>query len=54
VVLVLESVHFLQEIAYYFNAVFGIVLPIGIGIIVLFGLEFYTGLKASKKEGKKI
>lgn len=40
-------------IAYYFNAVFGIVLPVGIGIILLFGLEFYTGLKASKSEGKK-
>jgi hypothetical protein len=40
-------------IAYYFNAVFGIVLPVGIGIILLFGLEFYTGLKASKLEGKK-
>jgi hypothetical protein len=40
-------------IAYYFNVVFGIVLPVGIGIILLFGLEFYTGLKASKKEGNK-
>jgi hypothetical protein len=40
-------------LAYYFNAVFGIVLPVGIGIILLFALEFYTGLKASKKEGKK-
>ena len=40
-------------IAYYFNVVFGIVLPVGIGIILLFGLEFYTGLKASKKEGYK-
>ena len=40
-------------IAYYFNAVFGIVLPVGIGIILLFALEFYTGLKASKKEGHK-
>jgi peptidoglycan biosynthesis protein MviN/MurJ (putative lipid II flippase) len=40
-------------IAYYFNAVFGIVLPVGIGIILLFILEFYTGLKASKKEGLK-
>lgn len=44
---------FFAGLAYYFNAVFGIVLPVGIGIIVLFGLEFYTGLKASKKEGKK-
>ena len=40
-------------LAYYFNAVFGIVLPVGIGIILLFGLEFYTGLKASKVEGRK-
>ena len=40
-------------IAYYFNAVFGIVLPVGVGIILLFGLEFYTGLKASKLEGRK-
>ena len=40
-------------IAYYFNSAFGIVLPVGIGIIVLFILEFYTGLKASKLEGKK-
>lgn len=44
---------FFAAIAYYFNAVFGIVLPVGIGIILLFGLEFYTGLKASRKEGKK-
>lgn len=41
------------SIAYYFNAVFGIVLPVGIGIILLFLSEFYTGLKASKLEGKK-
>jgi hypothetical protein len=40
-------------IAYYFNAVFGIVLPVGVCIILLFGLEFYTGLKASKLEGRK-
>jgi hypothetical protein len=26
---------------------------VGIGIILLFGLEFYTGLKASKLEGRK-
>lgn len=44
---------FFAGLAYYFNEVFGIVLPVGIGIIVLFGLEFYTGLKASRKEGKK-
>lgn len=44
---------FFAGVAYYFNEVFGIVLPVGIGIIVLFGMEFYTGLKASRKEGKK-
>ena len=44
---------FFASLAYYFNAVFGIVLPVGIAIILLFFLEFYTGLKASKKEGKK-
>jgi hypothetical protein len=44
---------FFAGLAYYFNAVFGIVLPVGIGIILLFGLEFYTGLKASRKEGLK-
>jgi hypothetical protein len=44
---------FFAGLAYYFNSVFGIVLPVGIGIILLFGLEFYTGLKASRKEGKK-
>jgi len=41
------------SIAYYFNSVFGIVLPVGIGILILFVLEFYTGLKASRSEGKK-
>ena len=44
---------FFATIAYWFNEVFGIVLPVGIGIVLLFILEFYTGLKASKKEGKK-
>jgi hypothetical protein len=44
---------FFAGLAYYFNAVFGIVLPVGIGIIILFALEFYTGLKASRKEGKQ-
>jgi hypothetical protein len=44
---------FFAGIAYYFNSVFGIVLPVGIGILLLFILEFYTGLKASKKEGLK-
>lgn len=44
---------FFAGLAYYFNEVFGILLPVGIGIIVLFALEFYTGLKASRKEGLK-
>lgn len=43
---------FFAGLAYYFNAVFGIVLPVGLAIIALFILEFYTGLKASKKEGR--
>ena len=38
---------------YYFDLVFGIKAIIGISILVLFLLEFYTGLKASRKEGKK-
>ena len=41
------------SVAYYFNAIFGIVLPVGIAIVLLFILEFYTGMRASKKEGKK-
>jgi hypothetical protein len=44
---------FFASLAYYFNSIFGIVLPVGIAIILLFCLEFYTGLKASKKEGRK-
>lgn len=44
---------FFAGLAYYFNNVFGIVLPVGIGILLLFALEFYTGLKASRKEGRK-
>jgi hypothetical protein len=43
----------LASAAYYFNSVFGIVLPVGIAIIILYILEFYTGMKASTKEGKK-
>jgi hypothetical protein len=38
---------------YYFDLVFGIKAIVGIIILILFILEFYTGLKASKKEGLK-
>jgi hypothetical protein len=41
------------SVAYYFDTVFGIQLPVGIVLIVLFGLEMFTGIKASKKENKK-
>lgn len=41
----------LASIAYYFEAIFGIVLPVGVLVFVLFGLELFTGVKASKKEG---
>lgn len=41
------------SIAYYFNSVFGIELPVGIVLIILFFLEMYTGIKASIKEKKK-
>lgn len=40
----------LATIAYYFNVIFGIELPVGIVLIILFGLEMFTGIKASKKE----
>lgn len=43
----------LAFVAYYFNAVFGIEVPVGIVLIVLFLLEMYTGIKASRKENKK-
>jgi hypothetical protein len=39
--------------AYYFDLIFGIKAIIGISILILFLLEFYTGLSASRKEGKK-
>jgi len=39
-------------IAYYFELVFGIQLPVGLLIIILFGLELFTGVRASIKEGK--
>ena len=38
------------SVAYYFNAVFGIELPVGIVLIILFCLEMFTGIKASRKE----
>jgi phage-related holin len=43
----------LASIGYYFNLIFGIEAIVGICILVLFILEFYTGLTASRKEGKK-
>lgn len=42
----------LAAVAYYFNQVFGFQLPVGGVIIVLFFLEMYTGIKASKVEGR--
>jgi hypothetical protein len=38
--------------AYYFEAIMGINIPVGILIIILFGLELFTGIRASIKEGK--
>lgn len=43
----------LAIVAYYFNVVFGIELPVGIVLITLFGLEMFTGIRASVKEKKK-
>ena len=40
----------LASLAYYFNVVFGIELPVGIVLIILFGLEMFTGIRASRKE----
>ena len=42
----------LATVAYYFNTLFGIELPVGIVLIVLFGLEMFTGIRASQKENK--
>ena len=42
----------LASVAYYFNAIFGMELPVGIVLIVLFGLELFTGIRASRKENK--
>lgn len=41
----------LALVAYYFKIVFGFELPVGLVIVILFFLEMYTGIKASKKEG---
>lgn len=38
--------------AYYFEAIMGINIPVGVLIILLFGLELFTGVRASIKEGK--
>lgn len=43
----------LASIAYYFKTIFGIELPVGIALILLFMTELYTGIKASKKAGHK-
>ena len=40
------------SITYYFEAIMGITIPVGILIILLFGLELFTGVRASIKEGK--
>ena len=42
----------LATVAYYFNTLFGIELPVGVVLIVLFGLEMFTGIRASQKENK--
>ena len=42
----------LATVAYCFNTLFGIELPVGIVLIVLFGLEMFTGIRASQKENK--
>ena len=41
----------LAGFAFYFKIIFGIELPVGVVIVVLFILEMYTGIKASKLEG---
>lgn len=41
----------LAAVAYYFRMMFGFELPVGMVIVILFFLEMYTGIKASKKEG---
>jgi hypothetical protein len=41
----------LALVAYYFRVMFGFEFPVGIVIVILFLMEMYTGIKASKKEG---
>lgn len=40
------------SITYYFEAIMGINIPVGILIVLLFILELVTGVRASIKEGK--
>lgn len=40
------------SVAYYFEVIMGITIPVGIVIILLFGCELFTGVRASIKEGK--
>jgi len=40
-------------LGYIFKIIFGVDLPVGISIFLLFTLEMYTGIKASKKDGQK-
>jgi hypothetical protein len=40
------------SVTYYFETIMGINIPVGILIILLFGLELFTGVRASIKEGK--
>jgi hypothetical protein len=42
---------FFAGVAYIFEHVFGIHLLVGVILSILFFLELYTGIKASKKEG---
>ncbi len=48
--LVISSIF--ASLNYYFEKVLGINLPVGILIIALFGLELFTGIRASIKEGR--
>jgi hypothetical protein len=43
----------LSATAYYFHSFFGISLPVGVALLILFLMELFTGIKASKKEGEK-
>lgn len=42
----------LASFGYYFEKVLGINVPVGVLVILLFGLELFTGVRASIKEGK--